>query len=235
MARPSVTDPPGELMYTEMSRSWCSASRRISCEQTRLAVFWSMADPMKTMRSLSSRWKMSAAGPSAIFIPGTAGVSPSSGAAGSGRGEGSRGAPMRPEPTAWGWRSGGGPGTREVEHEVDEAVGRASEVELGEPAAAGGAQPFAALGVGEQAGDGAGHPARAAVVDEHGGVRCRLLDGSRPVGHHRQTVGHGLDQGDAEPLVLREHDEDVGRRVVGRQLGLAQPAPEGHRGAQAEL
>ena len=50
-------------MYTEMSRSWFSASSRISWEHTRLAVFWSMAEPMKTMRSFNRRWKMSEPGP----------------------------------------------------------------------------------------------------------------------------------------------------------------------------
>ena len=56
MARPSVTEPPGELMYTEMSRSASSASSRMSWAQTMLAVFWSMALPMKTIRSFSRRW-----------------------------------------------------------------------------------------------------------------------------------------------------------------------------------
>ena len=46
-----------------MSRSWFSASSRINWEQTRLAVFWSIAEPMKTMRSFNSRWKMSEPGP----------------------------------------------------------------------------------------------------------------------------------------------------------------------------
>src|ERR1700735_2059293 len=40
-----------------MSFSGFSASRRISCAQTRLAVTWSIALPMKTMRSLRSSWK----------------------------------------------------------------------------------------------------------------------------------------------------------------------------------
>ena len=69
MARPSVTDPPGELMYSEMSFSGSSASSSTSWAQTRLAVTWSMALPMKTMRSFSRRWKMSPEGSPAPLAP----------------------------------------------------------------------------------------------------------------------------------------------------------------------
>src|SRR6185437_5908685 len=41
-----------------MSFSGSSASRRISWAQTRLAVTWSIALPMKTIRSLRSCWKI---------------------------------------------------------------------------------------------------------------------------------------------------------------------------------
>src|ERR1700733_12400459 len=178
MARPSVTDPPGELMYTEMSRSLCSASRRMSCEQTRLAVFWSMAEPMKTMRSLSRRWKMSLPGPTSFaFISARSGVA--NRAEGTAGREESRGA-MRAEPTAWyprtdaRWaldrpsrdggrgRSGGGPHPlAQLFDQVIEPVGGTGESELLNAAPAGRHQPIATDGVVQQAGDCLGHTARA--------------------------------------------------------------------------
>ena len=55
IARPALTLPPGELMYSEMSLSGFSLSRNNICATTRLAV-WSLTGPTrKTTRSRSSR------------------------------------------------------------------------------------------------------------------------------------------------------------------------------------
>jgi hypothetical protein len=55
MARPAEVSPPGELMYSSMSRPGSSASRYRSCAVTTLATVASIAEPRKMMRSLSSR------------------------------------------------------------------------------------------------------------------------------------------------------------------------------------
>ena len=55
MPRPAVTEPPGELMYREMSLSGSVASRCKSCATTELATWSSICSPRKMMRSLSRR------------------------------------------------------------------------------------------------------------------------------------------------------------------------------------
>ena len=59
MANPAVIEPPGLLMYSEMSLSGSSASRNSICAMTRLATLSSIGVPMKMMLSFSSREKMS--------------------------------------------------------------------------------------------------------------------------------------------------------------------------------
>src|SRR6516164_3111753 len=59
MAMPAVTEPPGELMYREMSLSGSSASRNSICAITRFARSSSMNVGRKMIRSLNSREKMS--------------------------------------------------------------------------------------------------------------------------------------------------------------------------------
>src|SRR6187399_2211413 len=56
---PAVTTPPGLLMYSRMSRSGSSASRKSICAMTRFAMLSSIEVPMKMMLSLSRREKMS--------------------------------------------------------------------------------------------------------------------------------------------------------------------------------
>ena len=55
MARPAVTEPPGELMYREMSLSGSALSRCSSCATTELATLSSICSPRKITRSLSRR------------------------------------------------------------------------------------------------------------------------------------------------------------------------------------
>src|SRR5262245_20879039 len=59
MANPAVTCPPGELMYSMMSLSGSSDSRNNSCAMMMLATSSFTGVPRNTMRSLSSREKMS--------------------------------------------------------------------------------------------------------------------------------------------------------------------------------
>ena len=55
MARPADTEPPGELMYSEMSLSGFSLSRNSSWATMRLAI-WSLTGPTrKITRSFSRR------------------------------------------------------------------------------------------------------------------------------------------------------------------------------------
>src|SRR4051812_20661760 len=70
---PAVIDPPGELMYSQMSRSGSSPSRYRSWAMRRLATLSFTSDPRKTMRSLSSRRYTSCAGSMAVAIIGTSG------------------------------------------------------------------------------------------------------------------------------------------------------------------
>jgi hypothetical protein len=55
MAMPAVTDPPGELMYSQMSLSGSSAASRSSWAQMALALSSRTSEPRKMMRSFSSR------------------------------------------------------------------------------------------------------------------------------------------------------------------------------------
>jgi len=55
MARPAYTDPPGELMYSEMSLSGSSDSRCRSCATMRFAIWSSTGVPRNTIRSFSRR------------------------------------------------------------------------------------------------------------------------------------------------------------------------------------
>src|SRR5262249_3660195 len=55
----AVTEPPGELIYREMSLSGSSASRNSICAITRFARSSSMNVGKKMIRSLNSREKMS--------------------------------------------------------------------------------------------------------------------------------------------------------------------------------
>ena len=55
IARPAVIEPPGELMYSEMSFSGSSAARNSIWAMIRLAIWSSIGVPRKMMFSLSSR------------------------------------------------------------------------------------------------------------------------------------------------------------------------------------
>jgi hypothetical protein len=55
IARPELTEPPGELMYRCTSDFWSSLARNRSWAITTLATSSSMAPPTKMMRSLRSR------------------------------------------------------------------------------------------------------------------------------------------------------------------------------------
>src|SRR6266567_9636091 len=57
MARPALTDPPGELMYRLMSRLASSADSRTISAQIRLASSSSTCWPRKMIRCRSRRWK----------------------------------------------------------------------------------------------------------------------------------------------------------------------------------
>ena len=59
IARPAVTTPPGELMYMKMSFFGFSDSRKSNWAVTGEAIWSSIAPVMKTIRSRSSREKMS--------------------------------------------------------------------------------------------------------------------------------------------------------------------------------
>ena len=54
-AIPAVTDPPGLLMYSEMSRLGSSEARNSIWAMARLAIPSPIGVPMKMMRSLSRR------------------------------------------------------------------------------------------------------------------------------------------------------------------------------------
>ena len=55
MAMPALTEPPGELMYSDMSLSGFSLSKNSNCATTKLAV-WSLTPPTKKItRSRSKR------------------------------------------------------------------------------------------------------------------------------------------------------------------------------------
>jgi hypothetical protein len=62
MASPAVTEPPGELMYSEMGLVGALASRNSSCATMLAEVDSSMAPVSEMMRSLRSREKMSSGG-----------------------------------------------------------------------------------------------------------------------------------------------------------------------------
>ena len=62
MAMPAVTEPPGLLMYIQMSLPGSSASRKRSCAQIWLATSSLTSVPSMMMRLLSRRLKMSACG-----------------------------------------------------------------------------------------------------------------------------------------------------------------------------
>ena len=55
IAIPAVTEPPGELMYSQMSFSGSSAASSSSCAQIALAFSSRTSEPRKMMRSLSNR------------------------------------------------------------------------------------------------------------------------------------------------------------------------------------
>src|SRR6516162_5115185 len=57
MARPALTEPPGELMYRLMSLCASSAASSTSSAQIRLAMSSSTCWPRNTIRCRSSRWK----------------------------------------------------------------------------------------------------------------------------------------------------------------------------------
>ena len=59
MAKPAVTTPPGELMYMSICFLGFSASRNSSWAQTSAAMPSSIGPLTKTIRSRSSREKMS--------------------------------------------------------------------------------------------------------------------------------------------------------------------------------
>src|SRR5581483_3647899 len=59
---PAVTEPPGELMYSQMSRSGSSPSRYRSCAVMRLAMASSTSEPRNTMRLRSRRLNTSFCG-----------------------------------------------------------------------------------------------------------------------------------------------------------------------------
>ena len=55
MANPAVIDPPGELIYNEISFSGSSAARKSIWAMTKFATLSSIGVPRKIMFSLSSR------------------------------------------------------------------------------------------------------------------------------------------------------------------------------------
>ena len=59
MAMPAVTEPPGLLMYIQMSLPGSSASRNRSCAQIWLAMSSLTSVPNMMMRLLSNRLKIS--------------------------------------------------------------------------------------------------------------------------------------------------------------------------------
>ena len=52
---PAVIEPPGELMYSQMSLSGSSAASSIICAQMALAFSSRTSEPSQMMRSRSSR------------------------------------------------------------------------------------------------------------------------------------------------------------------------------------
>ncbi len=52
---PAVTEPPGELMYSQMSLSGSSAASSSICAQIALAFSSRTSEPSKMIRSFSSR------------------------------------------------------------------------------------------------------------------------------------------------------------------------------------
>ena len=59
IAKPAVTEPPGELMYSIMSFSGFSLSNNSICATTRFATISSIGVPRKIILSLKSLEKMS--------------------------------------------------------------------------------------------------------------------------------------------------------------------------------
>ena len=55
IAMPAVTDPPGLLMYSQMSLVGSSAARRSICAQIAFALSSRTSEPRKMIRSLSRR------------------------------------------------------------------------------------------------------------------------------------------------------------------------------------
>ncbi len=70
--------------------------------------------------------------------------------------------------------------------------------------------------------------------EEHPGTPEHLGHRPRVEGHHREPVGHRLEHRHCEALVVGEHDQHVGRLVVGGEFAVAEPRLEGDRIAETE-
>ena len=133
-------------------------------------------------------------------------------------------------PTATARRSG----ADGVADELDEPVRRPGDGERGDAVGRGGGDPAAELVVGDDAVDGGGEP-QGVLVGRTPGAADGLGDGGDAVGDDGHAVAHGLDERDAEPLVVGGADEDVGGLVVGLEVGGGDGAGDGDVVVEAEV
>src|SRR5439155_720868 len=76
---------------------------------------------------------------------------------------------------------------------------------------------------------------RRLLLEQHASVAERLRDRTGRMGDDRQVAAHGLEERDAEPLVIGEREERGRAAVVGNQLLDGHAAREGHGIVEAEL
>ena len=107
---------------------------------------------------------------------------------------------------------------------------------LGGPADALPADPPAEVGIGHEGGDALGERRDVALGNQE--ARDAVADGrdesADARGDHRAPARHRLERHHAERFVVRGHDGDVGRGVVGREPLLRLRAHEAHRAVEPE-